>query len=57
VFTQARPLQVENRGLVGGAVDNERRRKILCANCARLYAIETPAVPLTEEQTRVSAAK
>ena len=54
-LTQTRPLQVESREFragvrrsVGGAVDDEQRRKILCDNCARLYAIETPAVPLTQ---------
>jgi len=35
---------------------DEARRKILWDNCARLYAIETPAQPLTAE-LRVSAAE
>ena len=40
----------------GLPLDDEARRKILWDNCARLYAIETPAQPLTAE-LRVSAAE
>jgi uncharacterized protein len=38
-------------------LSGEARRKILWDNCARLYAIETPAMPLTQEQKTVSAAE
>ena len=38
-------------------LSGEARRKILWENCARLYAIETPAMPLTQEQKTVSAAE
>jgi uncharacterized protein len=34
-----------------------KRRKILWDNCARLYAIEAPAMPLAQAQTTVSAAE
>ena len=37
-------------------LSDEQRRKILWDNCARLYAIETPATPLTRE-IRASAAE
>src|SRR5882672_9692566 len=40
----------------GMALDAEARRKILWENCARLYAIETPAAPMTAEP-QVSAAE
>jgi predicted TIM-barrel fold metal-dependent hydrolase len=40
----------------GMALDDAARRKILWDNCARLYAIETPAAPLTAEP-QVSAAE
>jgi predicted TIM-barrel fold metal-dependent hydrolase len=40
----------------GMALDDEARRKILWDNCARLYAIETPAAPMTAEP-QVSAAE
>jgi predicted TIM-barrel fold metal-dependent hydrolase len=40
----------------GMPLDAEARRKILWDNCARLYAIETPAAPLTAEP-QVSAAE
>ena len=36
---------------------DEQRRKILWDNCARLYAIPTPAAPLTREVSQVSAAE
>ena len=38
-------------------LSGEARRKILWDNCSRLYAIETPAMPLTQEQKTVSAAE
>jgi hypothetical protein len=38
-------------------LSGEARRKILWEDCARLYAIETPAMPLTQEQKTVSAAE
>jgi hypothetical protein len=38
-------------------LSGEARRKILWDNCARLYAIETPAMPLTQEQRTGSAAE
>jgi len=42
---------------LGLKLTHERRRKILWDNCARLYAIETPSMPLTQEQKTVSAAE
>jgi hypothetical protein len=42
---------------LGLPLNSEQRRKILWDNCARLYAIETPAMPLTQEQKTVSAAE
>jgi len=41
----------------GMALSAEQRRKILWDNCARLYAIETPAGSLTQPVPRVSAAE
>jgi uncharacterized protein len=38
-------------------LNDEERRKILWDNCARLYAIETPAMPLAQPQRTVSAAE
>jgi hypothetical protein len=38
-------------------LSDDARRKILWENCARLYAIETPAMPLTQEQKTISAAE
>ena len=38
-------------------LNDEERRKILWDNCARLYAIETPAIPLAQPQRTVSAAE
>jgi len=42
---------------LGLPLNDEQRRKILWDNCARLYAIDTPAMPLSREQNRVSAAE
>ena len=42
---------------LGLPLNDEQRRKILWDNCARLYAIETPAMPLTRDQKTVSAAE
>jgi hypothetical protein len=39
------------------ALTDEQRKKILWDNCARLYAIPTPAAPLTREVSQVSAAE
>jgi len=39
------------------ALSAEQRRKILWDNCARLYAIETPAGSLTQPIPQVSAAE
>lgn len=41
---------------LGLPLDDAQRRKILWDNCARLYAIETPAAPLTRDQSKMSAA-
>ena len=41
----------------GMALTDEQRKKILWDNCARLYAIPTPAAPLTREVSQVSAAE
>ncbi len=41
----------------GMPLNDEQRRKILWDNCARLYAIATPAAPLTREAPQVSAAE
>jgi len=41
----------------GMALSAEQRRKILWDNCARLYAIETPASSLTQPVRQVSAAE
>jgi predicted TIM-barrel fold metal-dependent hydrolase len=41
----------------GLPLGNEARRKILWDNCARLYAIPTPAEPLAREHKTVSAAE
>jgi predicted TIM-barrel fold metal-dependent hydrolase len=38
-------------------LNDEERRKILWDNCARLYAIERPAMPLAQPQRTVSAAE
>src|SRR6266436_3277491 len=42
---------------LGLPLNDEQRRKILWDNCARLYAIETPATPLSREEKTVSAAE
>jgi predicted TIM-barrel fold metal-dependent hydrolase len=42
---------------LGLPLSDEQRRKILWDNCARLYAIDTPATPLSREQKSVSAAE
>src|SRR5262250_3136576 len=39
----------------GLSFSDEVRRKILWDNCARLYDIDTPAGPLTNDANRVSA--
>ena len=44
-------------GCLSLPLSGEARRKILWDNCARLYAIETPAMPPTQEQKTVSAAE
>lgn len=41
---------------LGLPLTDEQRRKILWENCARLYAIATPAAALTRDQSAVSAA-
>src|SRR3954464_15754703 len=41
---------------LGLELNHEQRRKILWDNCARLYAIDKPAVPLTRGHEAVSAA-
>jgi uncharacterized protein len=41
---------------LGLPLSDEQRRKILWDNCARLYAIETPAAPLTREHSDATAA-
>ncbi|MGH7096615.1 MAG: amidohydrolase family protein [Stellaceae bacterium] len=41
----------------GLRLDDEARRKILWDNCARLYALPTPAAPLTREHRTASAAE
>jgi predicted TIM-barrel fold metal-dependent hydrolase len=41
----------------GMALTDEQRKKILWDNCARLYAIPTPAGALTREVSQVSAAE
>jgi uncharacterized protein len=41
----------------GMALTDEQRKKILWDNCARLYAIPTPAAPLTREVSQISAAE
>jgi predicted TIM-barrel fold metal-dependent hydrolase len=40
---------------LGLPLNAEQRRKILWENCSRLYGIDTPAKPLTGDQTTVSA--
>jgi predicted TIM-barrel fold metal-dependent hydrolase len=41
----------------GLPLNDQQRRKILWENCARLYAITTPAAPLTQVEPQVSAAE
>jgi uncharacterized protein len=42
---------------LGLPLRDEQRRQILWDNCARLYAIATPAAPLTRKQSTVAAAE